>query len=589
MKRTDIEKKYIWQLEDIYPTVNDWEADLKKVNAMIDFKQYENKLNDKATLLQFLKRQDEVLIIFERVYSYAMMLHDSDMKNPEYDAILSKAHSLMVNFNAATSFVMPELTALEDQILLELVNDKDFSDYSYMLSTVINEKKHVLSKDVENILAMGGDIYSQFREIFMKIDNADFDAPEIDDGKGGKIKVTHGTYGVIMQSDDRQLRANAFKAYYQTYIKLINTITATYYGNVKKDVFSAKVRKYDSCLAAALSNEDVVPEVYTNLIQAVHKGLPIMHQYIQAKKDTLGYDEMHMYDMYTPIVREGEIALEYEEACKLVIEGLAPLGKEYEGLLKKAFTERWIDVWETDGKRSGAYSCGVYGVHPFVLLNYQPTTHAVFTIAHELGHSMHSYFSSKNQPYAKSDYRIFVAEVASTVNEMLLVMHLLKTVTDKKVKKFVLSYLMEMIRTTLFRQTQFAEFEYFAHKKAEEGEPLTTELLNSEYHKLNKEYYGDAIISDDEIAYEWARIPHFYRGFYVYKYATGIISAMAIVSRILNEGEPAVKDYFAFLSSGSSDNPVNLLKIAGVDLTKTDAFDSAMKLFADTLKEFNLL
>ncbi len=589
MKRSEVEKKYLWHTEDIYPSTGEWEKDLKYIADNSDLSSYENRLGDPKVLLEYLRKQDEIMKVIEKVYCYAMLLHDTDLSNPDYDSMMARVRGLLVKFDASTSFVVPELTALSDEQLLSLVKNPDFSDYDYMLSGIIKDKKHVLGKEAENVIALGGEVYGQFQDAFMKIDNADLPMPEIDDGKGGKIKLSHGVYGLLMQDKDRDLRERTFKAYYKSYMDFTNTITSVYNGSVKKDVFLARVRKYDSCLDKALSGEDVVPEVYTNLINAVHDGFPVMHEYIKEKKKALGLDEMHMYDMYVPVVENADISVSYEEACEIVLKGLKPLGEEYQTLLKKAMTEGWIDVCETENKRSGAYSMGVHGVHPFVLLNYQPTTHDVFTIAHELGHSMHSYFSSKNQPYAKADYKIFVAEVASTVNEMLLVMHLLKTEKDEKVKKYILSYLMEMIRTTLFRQTQFAEFEYIAHDMCEKGMPLTTKALNEKYLELNKAYYGDGVVSDDEIAYEWSRIPHFYTAFYVYKYATGIISAMAIVNRILTEGEKAVKDYFAFLSSGGSDNPVNLLKIAGVDLTKKEPFDKAMELFKNTLAEFKAL
>lgn len=589
MKRNEVDKKYLWHVQDIYPTIEEWEKDFKYIQDNSDFSGYENRLNDATVLLEYLRKQDDLMKIIEKVYCYAMLNHDTDLADSDYDSMMARVRGFLVKYDAATSFVVPELTAMSDEQLSALVDNPDFSDYDYMLSGIIKEKKHILSKEVENVLALGGEVYGQFQDAFMKIDNADLPMPEIDDGKGGKIKLSHGVYGLLMQDKDRDLRKRTFKAYYKSYMDFTNTITSIYNGNVKKDVFLARVRKYDSCLDKALSGEDVVPEVYTNLINAVHDGFPVMHEYIKAKKKALGLEEMHMYDMYVPVVENADISVSYEEACKIVLEGLKPLGEEYRTLLKKAMNEGWIDVCETEGKRSGAYSMGVHGVHPFVLLNYQPTTHDVFTIAHELGHSMHSYFSAKNQPYAKADYKIFVAEVASTVNEMLLVMHFLKTVEDKNVKKYILSYLMEMIRTTMFRQTQFAEFEYFAHDLAEKGMPLTTKVLNEKYLEINKAYYGNGVVSDDEIAYEWSRIPHFYTAFYVYKYATGIISAMAIVNRILTEGEPAVKDYFAFLSSGGSDNPVNLLKIAGVDLTEKEPFEKATELFKNTLEEFKAL
>jgi oligoendopeptidase F len=589
MKRDQVAVQYTWNLADIFSSEAEWEALLSEVKKEIDFSEFKGKLGEKEIFLSCMKKQDDVSLKLEKLYVYAMMKRDSDTADSAADALIMRAQSVLVELNANLSFLLPELTHLEESVLIAYRDDPDFADYDYFLTTVIKSKKHVLSPAEENLLAMGGEVYSQFQNAFMKLNNADIRFPVIKNREGEKIQLTHGVYSVVMNGTDRALRKKAFEGMYGAYASLLNTITAIYAGNVRKNVFIARARKYDSCLAMALSNEDVDPVVYQNLIKAVHKTLPAMHRYIAAKKRALGLSRMYMYDMYVPVVENVDLKLEYEDAFRLVKEGLQPLGDDYVALLQRAFDERWIDVMETDNKRSGAYSTAVYDVHPYVLLNYQKTTHDVFTIAHELGHSLHSYFSNHAQHYAKADYKIFVAEVASTVNEVLLLKHILGKAEDKKLKKYLLSYFLEMIRTTLFRQTQFAEFEFIAHTMAENGEPLTKEKLSSEYLELNKKYYGKSVVSNEEISYEWARIPHFYNAFYVYKYATGIISAMAIVDRILKEGAPAVKDYFAFLSSGSSDNPVNLLKIAGVDLTKTAAFDNAMNVFKDTLAEFEAI
>ena len=407
--------------------------------------------------------------------------------------------------------------------------------------------------------------------------------------QGKRVRLSHGLYSVIMSGSDREARAKAFKKYYSAYEKIINTLATTYYGNVKKDIFYKNVRGYESCLQAAIFEEDVSRDVYDNLVSAVDTYAPVMHRYMEVRKKTLGLDEMHMYDIYPSLVEDAELRLSYEEAFELVLKGLAPLGEEYISLLKKGRDEHWIDVSETEGKRSGAYSIGVYGCHPYVLLNYQPTTHDVFTIAHEMGHALHSYFSNSRQPYAKSDYTLFVAEVASTVNEVLLLKYLLKTTEDKALKKYLLNYFMDMIRTTLFRQTQFAEFEEKAHEMAEAGEPLNKDNLSALYDGLNKKYYGDAVTYDKEIATEWARIPHFYRAFYVYKYATGITAAICIANKILSEGAPAIEKYFSFLSGGCSTDPVSLLKGAGADLTKEETFLAAMKEFEDALNAFEAM
>ncbi len=580
-----MDKKYTWATEEIFESKTKWEEDFNKLSSMLDFSQYKGTLNNKESFLSCMKAQEKAARILDRLSVYAMMKHDENTKNAEYDALMSKVMMIGAKFGENTAFVLPELTALDQKVLEEYSTDKDLVDYDYFIREILKEKEHVLSESEEKLLSMSSETLSSFRDIFNKIDDADLPLGEIRH-KGKKIKLTHGTYSLILHSEDRELRKKAFTKYYSAYTSLINVISATYYGNVKKGVFLAKAKKYPSALDRALMSEDVERVVYDNLISTVKKALPSLHRYVKEKKNLLGLSRMKMYDMYVPVVEGAELKLEYDDAYDLVIEGLKPLGEEYSNLLKKARDERWIDVYEGEGKRSGAYSVAVYDTHPYVLLNYQKTTHDVFTIAHEMGHSIHSYFSNKTQCYQKADYRIFVAEVASTVNEVLLIRHLLATEKDKKLKKYLLSYLLEMIRTTLFRQTQFAEFEQFAHQTVEKGEPLTKENLSEAYYKLNKKYYGKSVSSEGDIRYEWARIPHFYRAFYVYKYATGIISALAIADRILIEGKPAVDDYFKFLSSGGKDSPVNLLKIAGVDLTDKKPFNQAFKVFEDTLNQF---
>ena len=577
--------KYTWAVEDIYPSVDAWNSDYSRAEAQLDFTEFQGKLGTAEGFYACMKKQEAVGRIIEKLSVYAMMLRDTDTADSNYDALMGRVTSLSVKFSTAVAFVTPELTALPESVLLEYAKNPLLKDYDYSIESLIKDKKHVLSESEEKLLALSGETLSSFREIFTKTDNADLPLKTITH-RGQKIKLSHGVYGVLMHGTDRDLRRKAFKSYYGSYKSLMNIISATYIGNVRKDVFLSKAKNYDSSLQRALSGEDVPEKVYHNLIESVHDALPLLHKYMWEKKKLLGYDKMYMYDVYVPVTDDAELKLEYEDAYKLVIEGLEPLGKEYQSLLKKAFDERWIDVYEKKNKRSGAYSVAVYDTHPFVLLNYQKTTHDVFTIAHEMGHSIHSYFSNRTQPYYKADYRIFVAEVASTVNEVLLVKHLLKTAKDDKLKKYLLSYLMEMIRTTLFRQTMFAEFEEYSHGTLEKGEPLTKDGMCEKYALLNKEYYGDAVEQGGDIKYEWARIPHFYRAFYVYKYATGIISALAISDRILTEGQPAVDDYFKFLSSGGKDGPVELLKIAGVDLNQKTAFESAFKVFSDSLEQF---
>lgn len=589
LNRNDVPSHLKWDLSEIVDGEKGFTVIESEILSKLDFSKFEGKLADENVLLECLRYMDDLEIKLEILGVYAMMYRDVDTRNSDANALNSRVDNLFVKYSSAVSFVTPEITALPEEKLKAIIADERFKDYDYQLEQMLKSKPHVLSRDCENILSLGGQVFGGFQEIFTMINNADLAFPEIE-VNGEKIRLSHGMYSVCMDSKDRKVRETAFKAFYKAFRDVLNTITATYAGNVNKDVFLTKARKYNSCLERALENEDVPAEVYKNLLKYVNGALPTLHKYVKDRKETLGYEEMHMYDMYVSLVEDAELKLPYEEAFKLVKKGLAPLGEDYGKLLQKAHDEGWIDVEETEGKRSGAYSVGVYGIeHPYVLLNYQPTTHDVFTIAHELGHSMHSYKSDAAQPKSKADYKIFVAEVASTVNEVLLLKYLLKNSTDVKLKKYLCSYYLEMIRTTIFRQTMFAEFEYIAHDSAEKGIPLTKDYLNDEYLKLNKKYYGDAVVSDDEIAYEWARIPHFYNSFYVYKYATGLISAISIAERIYSEGDKAVEDYFRFLSSGASDGPVELLKLAGVDLTKKDAYEAMVKSFETTLAEFESL
>ncbi len=589
MERSEVEAKYKWKAEDIFPSDEAWEEHYRAAEGGVSLRKWEGKLNDAAALAGFFREQERVSQSLERLYLYAHMRHDEDSRIAKYTAMQSRAMSLFVRFSSETAFVEPELTALDESVLCSFLQDERLRDYDYYLRQLIRNKKHVLSAEEEKILALGGEVYSQFQNIFSMIDNADLHFGEIEDESGNRVALTHGMYSVFLHGRNRELRRRAFEQYYQSYIGLTNTIAATYFGNVKKDVFLMRARGYHSCLQRALEGEDVPVCVYENLIASVHENLPDMHRYIALRKRVLGYDEQHMYDIYAPLVEDAELKLSYEDACDLVVEGLAPLGEDYGSLLRRGFAEGWVDVCETPGKRSGAYSTGIFGLHPYVLLNYQQTTSDIFTIAHEMGHALHTYYSNANQPYAKADYRIFVAEVASTVNEVLLLRHILSKTKDEKMRAYLLNYFLDMVRATLHRQTMFAEFEAIAHGMVEKGTPLTSENLSEEYLRLNRLYYGDAIVHDEQIAYEWSRIPHFYTSFYVYKYSTGIVSAISIADRILTEGGAAVADYKKFLSSGGSDGPVELLKIAGVDLTTRAPFEAAMHAFAETLDQLEKL
>ena len=591
MERKDIPENLKWKLTDIFASDDAWDAEYKSVEETysgFDYSIFKGKLGNKQVLLDCFKMSDTLSRRLEKLYVYANMRHDEDVRVGRTSSALSKIGALLSKIFAELAFVDPELTALDEATLNAFIADPDFAAYDYRLKKIAASKAHVLSEAEEKLLTLGGDVMREFRSVFSMINNANLNLPKAK-FQGQEMQISHGMYGVVLHTGNAEERKEWFEKYYQSFINLIETITQTYYGNVKKDVFYKTARKYESCMAMAMDGEDVNPVVYENLIEAVHGALPIMHEYISLRKQESGLAEQHMYDIYIPLVEDAEIKLPFEQAYELVIEGLAPLGEDYQNLLRKGRADGWIDVCESEGKRSGAYSTGVYDTHPYVLLNYQETTNDIFTIAHEMGHALHTYKSVETQPYAKSDYTIFLAEIASTVNEVLLLKHLYKKSEDKNLKKYLLNYYMDMIRATLFRQTQFAEFEQIAHAKAESGEALTKENLNEIYYRLNKDYYGDGIVHDEQIAYEWARIPHFYNSFYVYKYATGITSAISIAKRILTEGEPAVQDYFRFLSSGGCEDPVSILQKAGVDLTKKAPFEAAMQEFADTLNEFKSL
>lgn len=588
MERSEVAVRYQWKTEDVFESDEAWEAAFAALETMPDVAQFRGKLNTAENVAAYFALTDDYEIRLMRVYLYAFLKHDQDIRVTKYNAYSAKVMTLMTRYGAETSFAVPELTSLPEETLRAFAADERLKDYDYSLSRLIARKKYVLSAKEELILAQTAEPMSVAGDVFDMLDDAELNLPCMM-YQGKRTKLTHGLYSVIMSGGDRADRAKAFKKYYSAYGKIINTLATTYYGNVKKDIFYKNVRGYASCLEMALSEEDVTRDVYDNLIAAVDEYSPVMHRYMEVRKKSLGLDEMHMYDLYIPLVENAELKLSFEEAFEVVLKGLSPLGEQYNALLRRGRDERWIDVCETEGKRGGAYSIGVYGNHPYVLLNYQPTTNNVFTIAHEMGHALHSYFSNGTQPYAKADYKIFVAEVASTVNEVLLLKYLLHTTEDKKLKKYLLNYFMDMIRTTLFRQTQFACFEQEAHAMAERGEPLNKDNLSELYYSLNKKYYGEALTHDREIAIEWARIPHFYRSFYVYKYATGITAAIAIAGRILSEGQPAVERYFNFLKGGCSADPVSLLKGAGADLTDKETFAAAMKEFESALAEFEQL
>lgn len=589
--RDQIAEKYTWKLEDIIADDNEWQSLYDTVKEGIEkIKSFNGKLTTKENIAECLDICDSVEEKAERLYVYSAMRRDQDVSEAKYQGLCDKVENLVVALSSETSFVTPQLMALDDEFLNELAKDKDLSDYDYMFECLIKDKKHTLSEKEERILAMTGMFSSTAQDAFRMLNNADIKFEPFVNSKGEEVRLSHGLYGLLLQSPDREDRRKAFECMTTAFKNNINTISALYGGNIKKNIFYTKARGYNSCFERSASGENVPVSVYERLVECVDANVYRLHDYLEYRRQKMGLEKLHMYDLHIPIVSGGEMAMEYEDACKLVIDALAPMGKEYQELLAKAFSERWVDVYENKGKRSGAYSWGTYNTHPYVLLNYQKTTHDVFTIAHEMGHCLHSYFSNNAQPHAKAGYKIFVAEVASTVNETLLLFYLLNKCNDKKEKEFLLSYMLDMFRTTVFRQTQFAQFEYEAHKMAEEGKPLTPQALSDTYYEINKKYYGgENVENDDLIRYEWSRIPHFYNAFYVYKYATGLISAVCIASNILKNGDKAVADYKKFLSAGGSMPPVEILKLAGVDLTTKAPFEQAMQLYGEFMEQLKSL
>lgn len=587
--RSEIPEKYKWNLGDIFATTADWEKCFGYVSA--EYKKladYQGKLGDRDTLLKFFKTSDSLDVMLEKLYCYAFMSYNEDSQDADKQARYARVYGLITECGAVTAFVSPEISALPDERLKALIADSDFSDYDVQLKKLLEGKAHILSHAEEKLLANVGAFSDQFHEVFNRLDSGDikFDKITVD---GKEVQLGHGAYSMLLQHKDQKVRKLAFETYYKSYIEKINTLAGLYEGSVKADWFYAQAKKFNSTMEQALFYEQVDKAVYDNLIKCMHSSFAPLHKYVALRKKLMGVETLNMYDLYVSIFEDADISCEYEEACELVMKGLAPLGEDYLEVVRKAFDSRWIDVHETPTKRSGAYSMGVPTVHPYMLLNYQKTTHDIFTIAHEMGHSMHTYYSELAQPHAKADYKIFVAEVASTCNEVLLLKYLLKTEKDVNIKKYLLQYYLDMLRTTMYRQAMFAEFEQISHDLVEKGQPMTAEALSAKYLELNKMYYGDAVTHNDEIKYEWARIPHFYRAFYVYKYATGIISAVCIAEKILKEGESAVKNYKKFLSLGGSMDPVSELKVAGVDLTSEDPFKIVTKSFEDTLAELEKL
>ena len=589
-QRSEIDPKYKWSIETMYNMDFVWDRDYCEVkDAAAELAEYKGRLDESAeTLLEFLDKRSTAWRTLEHLYVFARMKRDEDNREPKYQALCEKAQKLAVLLSESLSFFAPEIMSIPKETLNQFVRDEmGLHTYVHMIKCILREKDHILTPEIESIMAQYGEVTSAPGEIFKMLNNADIKFGMIKNEDGEEVELTHGNYISFMESHDREVRKAAYKAMYAAYLKQKNTIATAYNYNVKTTNLIAKLRNYDSSLGAELYSDDIPEDVYTNLIDAVSSKLDVLHRYVDLRKKVLGVDKIHMYDMYVPLVELDNQDMSYEECVELVKAGLLPLGWEYAENLERGFGDdwRWLDVYENEGKSSGAYSFGSYDSHPFVLLNFNGKKKYAFTIAHEMGHSMNSFYTRMYQPFIYGGHSIFTAEVASTVNEILLQKYLMENATSVEEKKYLINLQLEEIRTTVIRQTMFAEFEKIVHEASAKGVSLTNEYLSSTYLELNKKYFGPDVEYDEEIAMEWARIPHFYSDFYVYKYATGYSAAIKIVDRIMNEGQQAVDDYIEFLKMGDSDFPIELLKIAGVDMSRKEPVESAMELFESLLNE----
>ncbi len=588
-QREQIDNNYKWKLSDIFSCTDEWEERFFAVSEnLTSIAEYNGKLGDDDKLFECLLKCTSFSHDISKLYQFAKMHLDEDTRVSLYQGMSERAEMLSVRYSSESSFITPELVAFPIDKLEKLSKSKKFSDYSVFFEELIRKKNIILSKKEEKLLTETRLFAEGFEEVFSMFDNADVKFAPVKDEKGKEVEVSHGTYSLLLQSPSQEVRKAAFESMFNAYREHQNTLATNYAGNVKKDWFYAKTRGFSSSLDYSMYLENVTPLCYKKLLSAVDGGLKPLHRYIALRRRVLGLKDLNMYDLHVPIVAEHNLAMPYEKAVETVKSALKGLGSEYGDILSSAFNDGWIDVFENKGKRSGAYSWGCYGVHPYVLLNYTRTTHDVFTIAHELGHSLHSYYSDKNQPEEKAGYEIFVAEIASTVNEVLLIKYLLRTATGD-FRKYLLSYYLDMFRTTLFRQTMFAEFESAAHSLAERGEPINADALSNIYYGLNKKYYGRAVKHNELIRYEWARIPHFYNSFYVYKYATGITAAVSIAEMFLNQGEKFFEKYKKFLSAGGSLPPLDILRLADVDLESDEPYEKAMTEFSNTLDELETM
>lgn len=588
-QRNEIPNEFKWNIQAMYADEEIWEKDIEtSVKMAEDFSKYQGKLTESAdTLYSALVERNNIWQMVEKAYIYSRMRRDEDNRVEKYVAMCDKSQTAISKISAAMSFFTPELLKSDEKVLLGYLEEKEeLKEFAFMISDMLREKEHILSKEEENILAQMSELSSTTNNIFTMLNNADIKFGTVTDENGETVTLTHGNYISFLECHDRDVRQQAYEAMYKAYKNLINTISTTYTYNTKHDVVSARIRKYSSSRAAALSGDNISEEVYDNLVKVVNENLPALHKYMEIRKRLLEVDELKMHDVYVPLVKLPKTEISFKEARKIMEEGLAPLGQQYLDDMNAGLDAGWVDVYENEGKTSGAYSFGSYDSMPYILMNFSSSLKDVFTLTHEMGHSMHSFYTRRTQPYTYGDHSIFTAEVASTVNENLLMKHLIAKETDLEMKKYLINYHIEEFRTTLFRQTMFAEFEHWTHKQLEEGNQLTAQAMCDYYYELNKKYFGPAMGEDEWIKYEWSRIPHFYNAFYVYKYATGYSAAAAISDIILENGP---EDYLRFLTTGNSDYPVELLKIAGVDMSKKEPIEKAMKVFSDLVDEFEKL
>lgn len=592
LKRADVPQEFTWDLTPVFANDDAWFAEYEALKALPErIAEYRGTLGKSAKdLLAFLKFEDEVTLRLSSLLGYASCKGDEDTSNNFYQDMRGKATGTWVNISGALSFATPEIMTIDEKVLDSFYKDEpELETYRRSLYQIRRRAAHILSDEGEKLLAAAGEMADAPDRIRSTFSDADLTFDDVVDGQGNVHHLTDGTLVPLLESTDVKLRENTFKTFYKRMGEFKNTVASTLDAQFKQLRFFAGARKYSSTLEASLDVTEVPVSVYTNLIEAVHANLDKMYKYVALRKKLLGVDELHMYDVYTPIVPDAAVEIDFEQAKKTVLEALSVLGEDYTDMLKEGFANRWIDVYENVGKRSGAYSSGFGRPHPYVLLNHKNNLDSQFTLAHEMGHALHSYLTMKNQPVNTADYVIFVAEVASTCNEVLLMKYLLKNTTDKNAKAYLINHFLDQFKGTIYRQTMFAEFELEMGKMSENGETLTADALCKKYYELNKLYFGPDMVSDEKIALEWSRIPHFFYNYYVFQYATGFSAAVAIANRILEKGAPAVADYKRFLSSGSSTDPISLLKIAGVDMSSPEPINEALKLFGSLIDELDAL